>query len=137
MTHALVVDDSRSMRSILGRILRGFGMDVEEAPDGRAALDRLVEGERPDVALVDWHMPNMTGVELVSEVRSRPELAGMTIVMVTSESEPDQIGLALAAGADEYIIKPFTPDAVADKLAMLGIGPGASGCNQTGEGTAP
>jgi two-component system, chemotaxis family, chemotaxis protein CheY len=138
--HALVVDDSRSMRSILGRILREFGMDVEEAPDGQAALDRLVAGEpgdRPDLALVDWHMPNMTGVELVSEVRSRPELAGMTILMVTSEGEPDQIGIALAAGADEYLIKPFTPDAVAGKLAMLGIDPGAVGGDPTGEGTAP
>jgi two-component system chemotaxis response regulator CheY len=136
--HALVVDDSRSMRSILGRILREqFGMDVEEASDGRAALDRLVGGDRPDLALVDWHMPNMTGVELVSEVRRRPELADLTILMVTSESEPEQIGEALAAGANEYLIKPFTPDAVADKLAMLGIAPGVTDCNQTGEATAP
>jgi two-component system chemotaxis response regulator CheY len=135
--HALVVDDSRSMRSILGRILRDFGMDVEEAPDGQAALDRLVAGDRPDLALVDWHMPNMTGVELVSEVRSRPELAGMTILMVTSEGEPDQIGVALAAGADEYLIKPFTPDAVAGKLAMLGIDPGRACGDPTEEGTAP
>jgi len=58
-------------------------------------------------------------------------------LMVTSEGEPEQIGVALAAGADEYLIKPFTPDAVADKLAMLGIAPGAIGSNQTGESTAP
>ena len=137
MTHALVVDDSRSMRSILGRILREMGLDVEEAVDGAAALERLVAGERPDLALVDWHMPNMTGVELVSEVRRRPELAGLTILMVTSEGEPDQIGVALAAGADEYLIKPFTADAVADKLALLGIDPGEAAGDPTRESTGP
>ena len=100
-------------------------------------MERLVAGERPDLALVDWHMPNMTGVELVSEVRSRPELAGLTILMVTSEGEPDQIGVALAAGADEYLIKPFTADAVADKLALLGIDPGEVAGDPTRESTGP
>jgi len=132
MMHALIVDDSRSMRAILGRILRDLGMDTEEASDGKMALERLLSGGRPDLALVDWHMPNMTGVELVSEVRRRPELAEMTIVMVTSESGPDEIGAALAAGADEYLIKPFTRDAIAAKLAMVGIDAGPLGATLSG-----
>lgn len=121
--HALVIDDSRSMRSILGRILRSLDVEVHEAADGIDALSQIDAGMVPDLALVDWHMPAMDGVELVSRFRERPELGDMSIMMVTTEGEPEQIGVALAAGANEYLIKPFTADAVVQKLTLLGKWP--------------
>jgi two-component system chemotaxis response regulator CheY len=116
---ALLVDDSRSMRSILARLLASLGWDSVQAADGRAALDLLAEGCRPDAALVDWNMPVMNGLELVAAMRSEPHLSALPIVMVTSESELAQISAALTAGADEYLVKPFTADALAQKLELL------------------
>jgi two-component system chemotaxis response regulator CheY len=118
---ALVVDDSRAMRSVLRRILEGFGARVEEAPDGAAALARLRAGPCPHVALVDWNMPTMDGVALVRAVRADPALAGLRVVMVTSETEMDHVATALEAGADEYVMKPFTPDALREKLELLDL----------------
>jgi two-component system chemotaxis response regulator CheY len=118
---ALVVDDSRAMRLILGRVLRDRGYDVSEAGDGREALDVLVAGPLPDVVLVDWNMPVMNGLELVQALRQDATYAGVRIVMVTTESEATYVMQAIEAGADEYLFKPFTPEAVADKLGMLGL----------------
>jgi two-component system chemotaxis response regulator CheY len=81
----------------------------------------LAAGEVPDVVLVDWNMPVMNGLELVEAVRRDPAYRGVRIVMVTTESESSQVVRALEAGADEYLFKPFTPDAVVDNLAMLGL----------------
>jgi len=121
MTHALVVDDSRAMRSILTRILSSLGMEVVEAEDGESALAKLRQLPLPDVALVDWHMPGMTGLELISDIHRQPEWRSMAIMMVTTESDQSQIVRALNAGAHEYLVKPFTADAVAEKLLLLGI----------------
>ena len=123
--HALVVDDSRAMRSILRRIVTGLGFTVAEAGDGQEALAAMESGPLPEVALVDWNMPVMDGLSFITEVRSRPEWRDVTLMMVTTESEHTQIVRALAAGAHEYVIKPFTPDAIADKLALLGLTPQA------------
>lgn len=125
---AIVIDDSRAMRLILRRILGQIGFDVVEAEDGQAALDLLAEmEEKPDLALIDWNMPNMNGLEFVTAARNSPELREMTLVMVTTESEQSQIVRALAAGAHEYVIKPFTAGAMVEKLALLGLVPsGAS-----------
>jgi len=119
--HALVVDDSRAMRLILSRVLRDRGCQVTEAGDGVEALARLEEGALPDVALIDWNMPVMNGLELVEAVRRNPAYQGVRLVMVTTESESTQVMRALEAGAEEYLFKPFTPEAVIDKLAMLGL----------------
>ena len=118
---ALVVDDSRAMRMILRRIMSDQGYDVVEAADGQEALDVLEGGARPDVALIDWNMPVMNGLEFVSAVRRDTKYKAMTLMMVTTESEQSQIVRALAAGAHEYVIKPFTPDAIVEKLALLGL----------------
>jgi two-component system, chemotaxis family, chemotaxis protein CheY len=118
---ALVVDDSRAMRMILRRIMSEQGYDVVEAADGQEALDVLEGGARPDVALIDWNMPNVDGLELVTRIRKNPEWRSITLMMVTTESEYDQIVRALAAGAHEYVIKPFTPDAIVEKLQLLGL----------------
>jgi two-component system, chemotaxis family, chemotaxis protein CheY len=121
---ALVVDDSSAMRKIIGRILTGLGFDIVEAENGRAALDVLESGTVPDIALVDWNMPVMDGLTLVHEVRANEAWREVSLMMVTTESEQSQIVRALAAGAHEYLIKPFTPDSIADKLEMLGVVPG-------------
>jgi two-component system chemotaxis response regulator CheY len=118
---ALVVDDSRAMRSILTRLLGGLGFDVAQAGDGAEALQVLDAGSRPDVILVDWNMPVMDGLTFVKAVRNRDELRDISLMMVTTESEQGQIVRALAAGAHEYVIKPFTDEVIAEKLALLGL----------------
>jgi two-component system chemotaxis response regulator CheY len=120
----MVIDDSRAMRLILRRIVSGLNFDVVEAGNGREALDRLAELDSvPELALIDWNMPEMNGLEFVTAVRADKKFRGMTLMMVTTESEHGQIVRALAAGAHEYVIKPFTPDAIVDKLVMLGLIP--------------
>ena len=120
---ALVVDDSRTMRRIVVRILSGLGYETSEAADGREALDLLEAGEIYDLACIDWNMPVMDGLEFVLAVRARPDWRAITLMMVTTEAEHGQIVRALAAGAHEYMIKPFTPDAIRDKLELLGLIP--------------
>jgi two-component system chemotaxis response regulator CheY len=126
--HAIVIDDSRAMRMILRRIVAKINFEAVEAGDGREALDLLATmPEVPELALIDWNMPNMNGLEFVTAARSDARLREMTLVMVTTESEQSQIVRALAAGAHEYVIKPFTEDAMIEKLALLGLVPtGAS-----------
>ncbi len=121
---ALVVDDSTTMRRILRRTVGGMGFAVYEASNGQEALELLLEIPTvPDVALVDWNMPVMDGLELIRRVRKIPPLRDMCMMMVTTESEHSQMVRALAAGAHEYVIKPFTPDAIHQKLAYLGLVP--------------
>jgi two-component system, chemotaxis family, chemotaxis protein CheY len=118
---ALILDDSRAMRSLLRRILDSAGFEVVEGADGQQGLDVLSRGPLPDVALVDWNMPGLDGLSFVKAVRDKPEYRPMTLMMVTTESEYGQIVRALAAGAHEYLIKPFTADAVIAKLRLLGL----------------
>ena len=118
---ALVVDDSRAMRSILTRLLSGLGFDVAQAGDGAEALAVLDAGTRPDVILVDWNMPVMDGLTFIKNVRAREDLRDISLMMVTTESEQGQIVRALAAGAHEYVIKPFADEVIAEKLALLGL----------------
>lgn len=119
---ALVIDDSRAMRSILRRTLGELGFDVEEAGHGQEAMELIESGAvLPDVCLVDWNMPVMNGLEFVTAVRRNREWRQITLMMVTTESEHSQVVRALAAGAHEYVIKPFTGDAIVDKLSLLGL----------------
>jgi two-component system, chemotaxis family, chemotaxis protein CheY len=120
--YAIVIDDSSAMRMILRRTLSSMGFDVVDAVNGRDALDKLANLDYvPDVALIDWNMPEMDGLTFVQTVREDPRYRRLALLMVTTESEQSQIVRALAAGAHEYLIKPFTPDAVADKLELLGL----------------
>lgn len=118
---ALVVDDSRAMRAILTRLLAGLGFDVVQAGHGAEALSVLDSGAKPDVILVDWNMPVMDGLTFIKHVRQREELRDVSLMMVTTESEQGNIVRALAAGAHEYVIKPFTDEVIAEKLALLGL----------------
>jgi two-component system chemotaxis response regulator CheY len=118
---ALVLDDSRAMRSILTRTMDRLGFDVDAAGDGAAGLELVRRGPLPDVVLIDWNMPVMDGLEFVTQVRSNPVWRGITLMMVTTENEQSQIVRALAAGAHEYVMKPFTVDVIGDKLRLLGL----------------
>lgn len=115
----LIVDDSRAIRVMIGRIMISLGFDVADAGDGAQAVAALEAGPVPDLALVDWNMPIMDGLQFVQAARARPEWAEMRIVMVTAETEMSQIVRALDAGADEYVMKPFTADVLREKLELL------------------
>ena len=121
---AIIVDDSRAMRTILRGALKEQGFDTVEANDGQHALAQLKEAGKVQLALVDWNMPVMNGYELVCKLRSQKEYDGMAIMMVTTESESSQMQRALGAGANEYVMKPFTPDMLREKLQLLGLGRG-------------
>jgi two-component system chemotaxis response regulator CheY len=116
---ALVVDDSSTTRLIISRILREAGVEVVEAGDGREALARLEDAPAVGLMLVDWNMPVMDGLELVKAVRADRAYDHVRIMMVTTESEQDQVVRALQAGADEYLMKPFTKEVLAAKLSLL------------------
>jgi two-component system chemotaxis response regulator CheY len=118
---ALIIDDSRAMRSILRRIVSGLGFETLEAANGQEAIDLLESGVVPELCLVDWNMPVMDGYTFITQVRANHAWRNITLMMVTTESEQGQIVKALAAGAHEYVIKPFTPDAIVEKLEILGL----------------
>jgi two-component system chemotaxis response regulator CheY len=121
LSKALVVDDSRAARMILGRNLREFGYEVDEAADGKAALGILEKDPGQfQLVLVDWNMPVMNGLELVEALRARPEFSSVLIVMVTTETELGRLATALTAGLDEYVMKPFTKDILLSKLEIAG-----------------
>lgn len=120
-TKALVVDDSRAMRMVLRQMLTEFGFDVAEAVHGRDALSYLQSNTDTTLALVDWNMPEMNGLELVQAVRDDGRLNELRMMMVTTETEMSNVERAIRAGANEYIMKPFSKDAIFEKLQMLGL----------------
>src|SRR5258707_6121445 len=103
--HVLIIDDSRAMRSILSHILRQLGCEVSEACNGRDALGRLGQIDRVDLALVDWNMPEVNGIEFVRQVRADARYNDLRLMMVTTETEASQVATALQAGANEYVMK--------------------------------
>jgi two-component system chemotaxis response regulator CheY len=117
----LIIDDSSTMRGFLAAIASELGIEVETAQDGEAGLDTL--GRRPpfDIALVDWDMPRMNGIEFVRAVRGRDTFAEMKIMMVTSHNGMQDVRAALASGADDFLMKPLDAEMVGDKLRMLGL----------------
>jgi two-component system chemotaxis response regulator CheY len=118
---ALVIDDSSAVRMILSKMLMELGFEVVQAGDGQAALDTLRGLANPTIALVDWNMPEMNGYEFVRAVRALPAYDDVILMMVTSEKEVEQVVMALEAGANEYVMKPFTKDVILGKLEILGL----------------
>ena len=114
---ALVIDDSSAMRALLRGLLRDFGFEVSEASDVAGGIGWLTPGPPPDVALVDWNLPGGSGLEFVRAVRGRE----IPVVMITTEVGPEQVRQALEAGAQEYLMKPFTRATLRDKLSLLGF----------------
>jgi len=117
---ALIIDDSRFVRSYLRGLLHDKGIDCDEAVDGQAGLNRLHGDGRFDLVLLDWNMPVMNGLETLMRIR-KEGFNNLKVLMVTTEAENDFIVRALEAGADEYLMKPFDHDAFDEKLAMLGL----------------
>ncbi len=117
---ALIIDDSKSIRTILTEILAGIGFAVEEAANGLEAM-ALIKKEKVDLALVDWNMPDMNGCEFIQEVRKDNAYKNMRMMMVTTETAINKVAEALEAGADEYIMKPFTREMIIEKLVLMGI----------------
>jgi two-component system chemotaxis response regulator CheY len=109
------------MRSILTGILDDLDFEVEQAADAEEALDMLTAHTDFDLALVDWNLPAMSGLELVKLLRQKNEISDLRLMMVTTETELTRVQEALEAGADEYIMKPFDKGMLLEKLQLLGI----------------
>ncbi|MGD0129005.1 MAG: response regulator [Terriglobia bacterium] len=118
---ALIIDDSKAMRSILSRMLQGLGFEVLEASNGREGIERLQATGSVDLALVDWNMPEMNGLEFIRTVRAEQSYDGVLLMMVTTETEMANVVRALAAGANEYVMKPFTQEIILEKLQIFGM----------------
>lgn len=124
MKHALVVDDARAMRAILAKFLVDLGFEVREAASGLEALVEIRRKPIPDLVLVDWNMPEMDGCEFLRRIRAEEQFAEVPVMMVTTESEMDRVAVALDAGANEYLMKPFDQATLLEKLMLIGVDPG-------------
>ena len=118
---ALVIDDSRAVRLLVGKILREQGFEVHEAGNGQLGLEQLQENPEISLILVDWNMPVMDGLEFIKTVRQSRLWDSLRIVMVTTETESEQVQRAMTAGANEYVMKPFTSEVLVAKLSLLGV----------------
>jgi two-component system chemotaxis response regulator CheY len=121
LVRALVIDDSRAIRSILAGILGDIGFDVVGVADAEEAQALLQRDADFELALVDWNLPVMNGLDLVRKIRAMPSLDSVRLMMVTTETELERVSQALDAGADEYIMKPFDKVMLLEKLALLGV----------------
>src|SRR5262245_57007161 len=117
----LVIDDSRTVRIIIGAILRELGMEVVDAGNGVEALEQLKRYPDVELLLVDWNMPEMNGLDFVRAVRAQRAYDGVRILMVTSEAQGEQVARALGAGANEYLMKPFNKDVLVAKLHLMDV----------------
>jgi two-component system chemotaxis response regulator CheB len=118
---ALVVDDSKPSRSIVARVLRDLRFECAEAANGAEAIELLASGGRPDLVTINWHMPVMDGIELIKRLRGSRAHRDLRLLMISTESDRGRIEQALAAGADDFVSKPFTAEALVRKLVGLGI----------------
>jgi len=120
---ALIVDDSKTMRRIVGKVVKENGFEtIVEAENGEEAMTRLRNaGDAPmQLALVDWNMPVMDGLSFVKAARAEG-FAELPIIMITTEGSMEYVTRAIEAGANEYLMKPFTKESLRDKLALLGF----------------
>ena len=120
MKTCLVVDDSRVVRKVARRIVEDLGFKCEEAEDGEIALASC-KNKMPDCVLLDWNMPNMSGIEFLAALRAMENGSAPKVVFCTTENEIGFIQKALEEGADEYIMKPFDSDIVETKFQQVGL----------------
>lgn len=120
----LVVDDSAIMRKVISQILEMLGHDSVPASNGIDAFDRLKEHEDVRLILLDWNMPEMNGIEFLREIKGRPRLSEIPVIMLTTESERRKMIEAIEAGAKHYLTKPFQPETLATKILQC-VGSGA------------
>jgi two-component system, chemotaxis family, chemotaxis protein CheY len=116
----LVVDDSRVVRKVARRILEELGFTCDEAEDGKMAAD-MVAKSMPTMVLLDWNMPVMNGLEFLQALRAMPGGDGPKVIMCTTENDMNHIMMAMQAGANEYIMKPFDKEIMETKLAQVGL----------------
>lgn len=118
MTRVLVIDDSGTMRKIQKNVLTSLGVaEVVEAENGQEAILRMKEHQFDfKLVLCDWNMPIMDGITFLQKIRSVPQLKALPVVMVTTEGEKSKVVEAIQAGANGYIVKPFTPDSLKARL---------------------
>ena len=115
----LVVDDSSTMRRIVTNCLRSCGdHEIVEAEDGGDAMEKLTKENGVDLILTDWNMPNVNGLQFIQQVMASP-FKGVPIIMVTTEAEKSKVVEALRAGAKNYVVKPFTPDVLKEKINQV------------------
>jgi len=115
----LVVDDMATMRRIIKGLLEQLGFkNIDEAEDGKVALQKL-KSSKYDFVVTDWNMPNMTGLELVQEIRKDPELKHLPVLMVTAEAKKENVLMAIKAGVNNYIVKPFTAEVLKEKIEKI------------------
>ena len=120
MKTCLVVDDSKVVRMVARKILEELGFDVTEAEDGQIALDKSMES-MPDVVLLDWNMPVMSGMDFLRALRETALAARPKVVFCTTENGMAHIRAAIEAGADEYVMKPFDRETLQSKLQIVGV----------------
>ncbi len=120
MKNCLVVDDSRVVRKVARRIVEGFGFACDEAEDGQKALEAC-EQKMPDVVLLDWNMPVMSGIEFLEKLREVDPQHKTKVIFCTTESDYDHIKRAMSSGADEYIMKPFDSEIIESKFSQVGL----------------
>lgn len=120
MKSCLVVDDSRVIRTVARRILEGLKFQITEAADGQEALKICQQG-MPDAVLLDWNMPVMNGIEFLQHLRKTEGGDRPIVLFCTTETEMAKIQIALEAGANEYIMKPFDSEIIQLKLAQTGL----------------
>lgn len=120
----LIVDDSKAMRTFLQHLASELSFRTEEAEDGRVGLAKLIKNDPSepfDVALVDWDMPVMNGLELVQTVRRNRDFDSLKLMMVTTQNSLERVTTALEAGANDFLMKPVTKEALEEKLQILGV----------------
>ncbi len=120
MKKCLIVDDSKVIRMVARKILEELRFIVSEAEDGKLALEAC-QAEMPDGILLDWDMPVMDGVAFLEALRQLPGGAGVAVIFCTTENDLDHIRAAIAAGADEYIMKPFDSEIIQTKFQQVGL----------------
>lgn len=120
MKTSLIVDDSRVIRKVSRHILEGLGFDVSEAENGQTALEAC-ERSMPDLILLDWNMPVMSGIEFIVKLRKREGGDAPKVVFCTTENDVAHIRAAIEAGADEYVMKPFDHETLQIKLQLVGM----------------
>lgn len=118
---ALVVDDSRAARTMVGNMMSQLGFDVLKAEHGQAALDLLDPEAPPDAIVVDWNMPVMDGVEFARALRAVKVFRTVPLLMISSESDPRRVASALLAGIDEYLFKPVDTEMIRQRLETMGV----------------
>jgi two-component system chemotaxis response regulator CheY len=121
MRKCLIVDDSRVVRSVARRFVEALGFSVDEAHDGQLAVTAC-EQQMPDVILLDWNMPVMSGIEFLRHLRAQHGGDKPIVIMCTTERDVDHIHQAIAAGANEYLVKPFDKPTLMAKFDRVGLG---------------